>query len=261
MADGRLFRAMVARSRAPVRGDPTRSGSKLPPPGAARCRNVKDRNGDSEAMLRRFYAIQLETRRRLAVPPQPLRFFAIVREVFAQDHAIEVWLASSEGATRLPSFCCAKAPDYMRSGRRARRRAPPAPRTFCFTTCWSITRARRRNSTLAAPMRATSGLARFKAEMGAVVRAAPLQLLSSHAAPHQRRGSGAFHQRAGAHLAPAAAAGHARDRRDRVPLPRMRRHLRIGLRRGVCRLNRRLAFRALLSDTIVSVGRTPRHYP
>ncbi|HVB79135.1 MAG TPA: GNAT family N-acetyltransferase [Candidatus Binataceae bacterium] len=53
--------------------------------------------GDSAAMLERFYAIQLETRRRLGVPPQPMRFFSLVRESFAATGGLEVWLASCAG--------------------------------------------------------------------------------------------------------------------------------------------------------------------
>lgn len=53
--------------------------------------------GDSAAMLRRFYRLQLETRRRLGVPPQPWRFFAQVHEVFAALGALEVWIATRDG--------------------------------------------------------------------------------------------------------------------------------------------------------------------
>lgn len=54
-------------------------------------------SGEGEGLLRRFYNLQLETRRRLGVPPQPWRFFALVHEVFAERRAIEIWLASRDG--------------------------------------------------------------------------------------------------------------------------------------------------------------------
>ena len=54
-------------------------------------------NGASLAMLERFYRIQLQTRRRLGVPPQPMRFFTAVHKVFAEIDGIEIWLASSNG--------------------------------------------------------------------------------------------------------------------------------------------------------------------
>jgi hypothetical protein len=54
-------------------------------------------SGDSPAMLDRFYMIQLQTRRRLGVPPQPMRFFTAVHEVFAKSQGIQVWLATGNG--------------------------------------------------------------------------------------------------------------------------------------------------------------------
>ena len=44
-----------------------------------------------------FFELQLESRRRLGVPSQPLKFFRLVHEVFAKLDAIEVWFASHEG--------------------------------------------------------------------------------------------------------------------------------------------------------------------
>ncbi|MGC1400213.1 GNAT family N-acetyltransferase [Candidatus Binatus sp.] len=44
-----------------------------------------------------FFRLQLESRRRLGVPSQPLKFFRLVHEVFAKLDAIEVWFASHLG--------------------------------------------------------------------------------------------------------------------------------------------------------------------
>lgn len=44
-----------------------------------------------------FFELQLESRRRLGVPSQPLKFFRLVHEVFAKLDAIEVWFASHQG--------------------------------------------------------------------------------------------------------------------------------------------------------------------
>jgi hypothetical protein len=54
-------------------------------------------SGAGEELLRRFYRLQLQTRRRLGVPPQPLRFFSRVSEEFARASAFEVWMASRGG--------------------------------------------------------------------------------------------------------------------------------------------------------------------
>jgi hypothetical protein len=44
-----------------------------------------------------FSNLQLESRRRLGVPSQPLKFFRTVHEVFAQRDSIEVWFALHQG--------------------------------------------------------------------------------------------------------------------------------------------------------------------
>ena len=51
---------------------------------------------DAEAMDF-FFNLQLESRRRLGVPSQPLRFFRTVHEVFAKLDSIEVWFALHKG--------------------------------------------------------------------------------------------------------------------------------------------------------------------
>jgi hypothetical protein len=40
-----------------------------------------------------FFMLQLESRRRLGIPSQPLKFFKLVHEVFAKRDSIEVWSA------------------------------------------------------------------------------------------------------------------------------------------------------------------------
>jgi len=51
---------------------------------------------DAEAMDF-FFNLQLESRRRLGVPSQPLKFFRTVHEVFAKSDSIEVWFALHQG--------------------------------------------------------------------------------------------------------------------------------------------------------------------
>ncbi|MGH7932334.1 MAG: GNAT family N-acetyltransferase [Candidatus Binataceae bacterium] len=55
------------------------------------------KRGYDMTFVARFYALQLETRRRLGLPAQPLKFFARVQEVFGQAEDFEVWLASKNG--------------------------------------------------------------------------------------------------------------------------------------------------------------------
>jgi len=53
--------------------------------------------GADASCLARFYALQLVTRRRLGVPPQPLKFFETVREKFSRSGDIEIWFATLNG--------------------------------------------------------------------------------------------------------------------------------------------------------------------
>lgn len=51
----------------------------------------------SAEAIETFFELQLESRRRLGVPSQPLKFFRLVHEVFAKLGAIEVWFATHQG--------------------------------------------------------------------------------------------------------------------------------------------------------------------
>ena len=59
--------------------------------------NLEIDRGTGLDYLARFYDLQLETRRRLGVPPQPFKFFTTVHEKFARDDNCEIWLARHEG--------------------------------------------------------------------------------------------------------------------------------------------------------------------
>jgi len=58
---------------------------------------LKVERGDGPDHIARFYRLLLETRRRLGVPPQPLRLFMLVREIFCADNLIDIWLATADG--------------------------------------------------------------------------------------------------------------------------------------------------------------------
>jgi hypothetical protein len=59
--------------------------------------NVQIECGSDATYLSRFYDLQLKTRRRLGVPPQPFKFFAAVHQTFARGGDFEVWFATFEG--------------------------------------------------------------------------------------------------------------------------------------------------------------------
>ena len=54
---------------------------------------IKIERGSSIEFLERFYGLQLESRRRLGLPPQPRRFFELARAIFAAEDNFEVWIA------------------------------------------------------------------------------------------------------------------------------------------------------------------------
>lgn len=62
----------------------------------ARRNNVTIERANSLEFMRRFYELQLETRRRLGVPPQPFCFFEAVHQAFAPS-GCEIWFASHRG--------------------------------------------------------------------------------------------------------------------------------------------------------------------
>ena len=53
--------------------------------------------GTDQAYLQRYFKLQLITRRRLGVPPQPFKFFQTVHEKFSRTGDIEIWFATHSG--------------------------------------------------------------------------------------------------------------------------------------------------------------------
>jgi hypothetical protein len=58
---------------------------------------VRIERSESVEHMRRFYRLQLETRRRLGVPPQPRSFFDLVHKIYSPTHDCEIWIASRCG--------------------------------------------------------------------------------------------------------------------------------------------------------------------
>ncbi len=57
---------------------------------------IKVERGSAAAHLRRFYALQLDSRRHFGMPPQPLRFFELAHELFGPAN-FDIWIASESG--------------------------------------------------------------------------------------------------------------------------------------------------------------------
>ena len=58
---------------------------------------VSIERGSSIELLERFYAMQLRSRRRLGLPPQPWRFFKFAQEIFGAEGNLEIWIARIKG--------------------------------------------------------------------------------------------------------------------------------------------------------------------
>jgi hypothetical protein len=56
---------------------------------------IKVEQGSGIAYIERFYALQLESRRRFGLPPQPSQFFKLTQQIFGRD--VTVWIASQNG--------------------------------------------------------------------------------------------------------------------------------------------------------------------
>jgi hypothetical protein len=59
---------------------------------------IRVERSESVEHMHRFYTLQLETRRRLGVPPQPRSFFDLVHKIYSPAHDCEVWIASRGGS-------------------------------------------------------------------------------------------------------------------------------------------------------------------
>jgi Acetyltransferase (GNAT) domain len=63
----------------------------------ARKDGIQIERGTSIDFISRYFELQLETRRRLGIPPQPLKFFKAVHEKFSVNGDCEVWFATQAG--------------------------------------------------------------------------------------------------------------------------------------------------------------------
>jgi hypothetical protein len=63
----------------------------------ARAEGMQIVRGSGDDLVRRFYAMYVETRRRLGVPAQPRRLFESARNLFARRNAFEIWIGSHRG--------------------------------------------------------------------------------------------------------------------------------------------------------------------
>jgi hypothetical protein len=129
--------------------------------------------GTSVELLRRFYAMQLQSRRRLGLPPQPWRFFKLAREIFGAQGNFEVWTARDNGEDAASAVFLRDGDviHYKWGARRTDDRSH-ANHLLFWNAIEEFSRTARILDLGRADVR-NQGLMRFKAELGATAVALP----------------------------------------------------------------------------------------
>jgi hypothetical protein len=124
-------------------------------------------SGADAALVKRFHTLQVETRLRLGLPAQPLRFFKLIHEIFGATGDMEVWIASHRGRDLAGSFLLREG-DCVHYKWSARRLLEPSSANHLLTHATIEHLAgRARLVDLGRCDVRNSGLSRFKREWGA----------------------------------------------------------------------------------------------
>lgn len=134
---------------------------------------IKIDHGSGIDLLERFYAMQVESRRRLGLPAQPWRFFELAREIFAVEGNFEVWMARENGEDSASAVFLGDGDviHYKWGARRPNRRSNANHLLFWNAIEEFAPRARLLD--LGRADVRNQGLMRFKAELGASVSPLP----------------------------------------------------------------------------------------
>jgi hypothetical protein len=123
--------------------------------------------GNSKDLLKRFYTMQLQSRRRMGLPPQPWHFFDLTRDIFGAGGNFEVWMAQ-ENAEDVASAVFLTDGDvvYYKWGARRSNYRSFANHLLFWNAIEEFARRARILDLGRADIR-NQGLMRFKAELGA----------------------------------------------------------------------------------------------
>ena len=120
-----------------------------------------------------FFRLQLESRRRLGVPSQPLKFFRLVHEVFAKLDSIEVWSALHQGE-RIAAVVVLRDGDVLHAKWSARTAgSPDGASHLIFMSIAERHAQRARALDFGRTDSRNHGLSRFKRELGAAASDLP----------------------------------------------------------------------------------------
>ncbi len=130
--------------------------------------------GNSVHLLARFYGLQVQSRRRLGLPPQPWRFFNLAREIFAPQENFEVWIAR-EGGVDVAGAVFVRDRDviYYKWGARRPQHRSCANHLLFWNAIEEFSHRAHILDLGRADIR-NQGLSRFKAELGAAATMLPL---------------------------------------------------------------------------------------
>jgi hypothetical protein len=129
--------------------------------------SIRIERGSGLDMLERFYDLQVVSRRRMGLPPQPWRFFELVRESFMPRDSFEVWIArenSSDVASAV--FLHDERVVYYKWGAR-RSLSPSSANHLLFWSAIEEFASRAQIFDLGRTDIRNQGLMRFKRELGA----------------------------------------------------------------------------------------------
>lgn len=127
--------------------------------------------GSDQRLLRRFYGLMVQGRRRQGIPPPPFRLFEAVSSVFGDDCII--WLAT-KGGCDVAGLVLLRDGDrlYYRWGARADR-TPPGANHLLFWRLIEDSAQKFESLELGRTDLRNRGLCRFKQELGAACRPLP----------------------------------------------------------------------------------------
>jgi hypothetical protein len=124
-------------------------------------------SGADAAMVKRFHDLQVETRLRLGLPAQPLRFFMLAHEIFNASGDLEVWIATHRGRD-LAGAVLLRHHDCVHYKWGARRLVEPSSANYLLIhTTIAHLAGRARLADLGRCDTRNSGLSRFKRDWGA----------------------------------------------------------------------------------------------
>jgi len=129
-------------------------------------RGVDLANGTSDNFIKRFHRLNVESRRRLGLPAQSLRFFRTIADLFPGE--FEIWLASSGNRDRAAVFLLGdRSRLYYKWGARCAEQSDGAMHLL-FWRIVEESAQRFEHFDLGRADRRNHGLSRFKHELGAV---------------------------------------------------------------------------------------------